>query len=307
MEKIENSWGKKNNVVVVINSELWKGQVGDSIREVLATPLEGLFREEPLFDIIQLAPQIFNSKFQKFRNIIVFSENEKHQFQLEKNFYATPQNIFFIREDSPKKLINTFMRQSDSIVNTIQNLEFDQTYNELTKETLNNTENITRLFACTIDIPATYKLIKQSTERFVWYQKPLESGDVNLMIYEVPHKQIRKGNPEIFESDIIVAKDSVTKKHIKGNYPGSYLLTQNITPPVFFDATLQDFPIYGVIGNWRMHLDFMDGPFLSIIIDDNYYQRYLFIEGYVNAPFQKKRDILMEIETIIETINFYKK
>ena len=39
-------------------------------------------------------------------------------------------------------------------------------------------------------------------------------------------------------------------------------------------------------------------------IRDDYYKRYLFIEGYINNPFKNKRDQLLEIEAIIKTINF---
>ena len=67
---------------------------------------------------------------------------------------------------------------------------------------------------------------------------------------------------------------------------------------------LLEFPVYKITGNWETANDFLKGPFVCYAIRDDYYKRYLFIEGYVNNPFKNKRDQLLEIEAIIKTINF---
>jgi len=41
--------GKTNEVSVIIDDELWNGEVGDSMRNKFASPVLGLPQEEPVF------------------------------------------------------------------------------------------------------------------------------------------------------------------------------------------------------------------------------------------------------------------
>ncbi len=45
--------GKINTISVIIDDQLWNGDVGDSIRNKFAAPVIGLPQEEPLFNINQ--------------------------------------------------------------------------------------------------------------------------------------------------------------------------------------------------------------------------------------------------------------
>lgn len=302
--QLEASTGGRNEITLVIEDSLWSGAVGDSIRKKLAAPVLGLPKSEPQFDLVQYNPRIFSSKARKSRNVVLFSVNEEHQFNLERSLYATPQNFFFLREKTTADLIRQFHKQADSIIHVIRNLEMNEEQHEIGRSLHLNTANVKEVFACTITIPASYHLMEESDNHFIWYQRELTSGDVNLVLYEVPIAQVEKGKGS-FYNRLIMARDSVTQLYIKGNKPDSYLITAGVFDPYFFDASLQDFPALEIRGNWEMKNDFMTGPFISYVVKDDYYQRYLFIDGFVNNPFKAKRDILMEIEAIIKTTNFY--
>ena len=45
--------GKTNTISVIIDDQLWNGEIGDSIRNKFASPVIGLPQEEPLFTINQ--------------------------------------------------------------------------------------------------------------------------------------------------------------------------------------------------------------------------------------------------------------
>lgn len=302
--KLEASTGFRNEITLVIEDSLWSGAVGDSIRKKLAAPLLGLSKDEPQFDLVQYNPLIFSSKARKSRNIILFSTNESHQFNLERSLYATPQNMFFLREKTEKDLIKQFNKNADSIIGVIKNMEWNEQQHDISRTLHLNTSNVKDLFAFTITIPASYHLMKQSDEHFIWYQRSLDTGDVNLAIYEVPFEQIDHGKGT-FQNRLLMARDSVTQLYIKGNKPNSYLISDRTYIPYFFEDALQDFPALEIRGNWEMENDFMTGPYISYVVKDEYYRRYLFIDGFVNNPFKAKRDILMEIEAIIKTANFY--
>ena len=47
----EESSAAINTIAVIIDDQLWNGEVGDSIRNKFASPVLGLPQEEPLFTI----------------------------------------------------------------------------------------------------------------------------------------------------------------------------------------------------------------------------------------------------------------
>ena len=44
---LSESNGKINNVSIIIDDNLWNGEIGDSIRKKFAAPVDGLPQEEP--------------------------------------------------------------------------------------------------------------------------------------------------------------------------------------------------------------------------------------------------------------------
>ena len=66
---LPNSSGNINNISVVINNELWDGEVGDVIRENLERPIYGLPQIEPVFTLNHIPSKIF-SGFAKSGNVI---------------------------------------------------------------------------------------------------------------------------------------------------------------------------------------------------------------------------------------------
>jgi hypothetical protein len=50
--------GKVNSISVVIDDQLWNGEIGDSIRNKFASAVIGLPQEEPLFTINQYPVKI---------------------------------------------------------------------------------------------------------------------------------------------------------------------------------------------------------------------------------------------------------
>jgi hypothetical protein len=53
--------------------------------------------------------------------------------------------------------------------------------------------------------------------------------------------------------------------------------------------------------------DFMGGPFLNYIINDTINNRLLYFEGFVFSPSQRKRDGIIEIESIIKSLKVFEK
>ena len=87
------SVGKINTVSVVIDDELWKGAVGDTIRRYFAAAIDGLPNEEPLFTLRQMPPQVFQGNTRNSRNILIVQRGDKPKVTIEEDVYARPQVI----------------------------------------------------------------------------------------------------------------------------------------------------------------------------------------------------------------------
>lgn len=301
--KLNPSFGSRNHITLVIEDDLWEGEVGDSIRKKLAANIFGFTKDEPIFDLDQYSPSIFGNKARKARNIVLFSNNDSYSFLLEKSLYATPQNFFFVRGKNSEELIQNFSKNSDSIISLFRSAELNEEQHQLVRKDLLNTEIVKELFAFTIKIPRTYELV-DSDENFLWYQKDLPSGNSNLLIYEVPTNAIENNRNDI-ESNIIKVRDSISKDNVIGMQNNSYFITEDSFFPSVKKIKIQHLPAYEIHGTWEMVNDFMSGPFISFAIKDEYYDRYIILEAFVNNPFKAKRDLLFEMEAIIKTVNFY--
>jgi len=51
---LPNSYGRMGSLAVVIDNDLWKGKVGDAVRDIFAAETIGLPQVEPLFSILQM-------------------------------------------------------------------------------------------------------------------------------------------------------------------------------------------------------------------------------------------------------------
>ena len=77
---LSDSNGKINNVSIIIDDNLWNGEIGDSIRNKFASPVIGLPQEEPLFTINQFPVKLMEGFMTDSRNIIVIKKENKENY-----------------------------------------------------------------------------------------------------------------------------------------------------------------------------------------------------------------------------------
>ena len=85
--------GKINTVSVIIDDELWNGEIGDSLRNKFASPVLGLPQEEPILTINQFPVKLLEGFMYNSRNIIVVKKTSKSDYKLEENDNKNPQIV----------------------------------------------------------------------------------------------------------------------------------------------------------------------------------------------------------------------
>ena len=61
-QNLSNSSGRLNNLSIIVDNNLWEGEIGEVLRENLASPVDGLPQQEPLFSMNQIPPKAFSGR-----------------------------------------------------------------------------------------------------------------------------------------------------------------------------------------------------------------------------------------------------
>ncbi|MGQ3085634.1 DUF4837 family protein [Flavobacterium sp.] len=297
----EEPGGNLNEISIVIDDVLWNGEVGDGLRRKFAAPLDGLSQEEPLFTLNQFNDTSFDRDLTKLRNIIVVDRSGKRDFKFKQDGNCKPQNIFTIQGRSIDELLELIDMHADEVIRTMKQTEITELQKRHEEAGLMKESRFASQYGISIKVPSSYGLPVKS-DKFLWLKKDIPSGNTNILIYSVKYDVLEK-NKDIL-NDIIKMRDSIGRQYIHGTEPGTYMVTEEAYSPYFFMTSFNDRRAFVTRGNWEMEGDFMNGPFLNYAIRDDKHQCYLVVEGFIYSPSSPKRDLIMELESVIKSIKF---
>jgi len=304
-EKKENSsrhsTGKINTISIVIDNQLWNGVVGDSIRNKFAAPVEGLPKEEPIFNINQYPTDVMEGFVTKSRVIIVVKKGIENRFSVQKNQYASPQNIFHITGKSVATLLQLIEKNTPSIIQRIKKGEI-----AAHQELLNGSEiipqSIQNQFQLDLKVPKNYSFTIKN-DNFVWLKKEFSRGSSSILVVQFPIKNINLKNNVL--NQIVKIQDSIGALYIKGQEPTSQMYIDTSYPLYLLKTTLDGKMAYEIKGTWKLKNSFMFGPFINYLIVDNNKNRIIYLEGFCYVTSQDRRDFMHELETILKGVKIY--
>ena len=297
----EESSAAINTISVIIDDQLWNGEVGDSIRNKFASPVLGLPQEEPLFSINQYPVKLFEGFSTDSRNIIIVKKDTENKFEFKENEFATPQNAFHISGKTSFEIIELLEKNAPEIIKKMRAIEIVHNQ-EIFKDSLLDTKKIQKKFNIDLLIPSKYEYVMRR-KNFIWLKKEIVSGNTSLIIYQIPWKSIR---PNFAVNDIVKTRDSIGKAYVHGSDYGTQMVTEEAYSPYFSKTVLAGNKAYETKGTWQMKNDFMSGPFINYILFDKAHRRLLVLEGFCYAPSKEKRDLMFELESIIKSIQIKK-
>ena len=299
---LSESNGKINNVSIIIDDNLWNGEIGDSIRKKFAAPVDGLPQEEPLFTLNQYPTKVFEGFVRKSRNIIIVKKGKEAGFSSNTNQFAKPQNVFFISGTDTEDVLNVLEEKSAEIIKTIKAAEVTENQIRMKKSLVSDAQ-VQKMFSVSLQIGFGYKydMVK---DNFIWLRKEFTSGYNSILIYQVPIEKVEKDNNTI--ANITTMRDEIGKANIHGTLPNTWMITEAAYAPYLFDVTVAGKKTYLTKGTWELKNDFMAGPFVNYAIKDTKNNRYLILEGFTYNPSKSKRDLVFELEAIIQSVKFLK-
>lgn len=294
------STGGINSLMVVMDTELWKGGIGDKIREHFAAPVLGLPQGEPKFTIVQIPPQVFKGATAYSRSVLFVEQDTASLAHIKTDVYAKPQKVAVVKGETYNDLAGNLDSIAGMAIAAFKKVEIGEAQKRfmrsLTKETAFEDE-----FGINLKIPSLYKLGKHE-KNFVWMDIQIPKGSMNILAYEMPWDSFT--NDSTFVADIIKMRDSIGKKYIPGPYDGTFMITEKAFSPYVFPAQIGGKKAAEMRGIWEISGYPMAGPFITYIINDKEHNRKLVLEGFTFAPSEEKRNYMFELEAILRTVKF---
>ena len=287
-----------NHLTVVMPKKSWNGVLGNKTRSLLETPYEGLPFDEPQFTLNYIPPKVFTGFARNSRNILWFVKDSLAGFQLMEDLMAQPQVVAKVKgEDDDVQAY--FLEDNIKLLKAVLTENERKEKVRRIKKSPTKDRHLHNRFKISLIYPTAYNTVKD-TNNFIWIQKEIPKGHMNLIAYSLSFKALRgnvkKRIPEI--------RDSIGKTHIPGRLKGSYMITEKAYRPYFYKTQKGGRLTYLTKGTWEVANDFMAGPFVNYMIKDTLRKRWMVIEGFVFAPASNKRDQIFELNTILDTVVF---
>ncbi len=297
---LPGSIGGINTISVVVDNQLWKGKVGDKIREHFAAPAVGLTLDEPIFSINHVPPSVFTGTVRNMRAVLFVEKDSLNLGHLKSDMYAAPQKIGVIKGRTEDEIIENLDAKASEIIASFKNLEIKEAQRRF-KRSLSKETVLKDKFGLDLTVPAAFKVVKQE-DNFVWMETQIPKGTMNVIAYEMPGNSF--SNDSTFVGDIIRMRDSIGQAFIPGpDVAGktTYMRGDPAFSPHIFATQVADKKAVEVRGIWDIKNYPMAGTFLTYIINDRENNRKMVLEGFVFAPSANKRDYMFELEAIMRS------
>ena len=324
------AFGKINEIIIVADDELWDGPTGDSIRFYFSSAYPLMPQPEPIFDLRHYTPQeLKNSPSRKeLRTYMVVGnlndpassttkmikddlgaekmlrskEDPSYTVTVGKDKWAEGQILMYLFAYSEEALIDQIIKKFPSLADRVNQHDHKRVENVVYFKGVNKYlgGRLRDSLGFTVDIPLEYIPVMETND-FMWMRKETREVSYNVMLHSLPYTQ----EGQLTKEGIKEIRDKLGKNYIQSPVEGSYMKVNDIDLPILEYKTNIDGK-YGVIarGIWEMEADFAGGPFFSYLLLNEDTNRLAFVDVFVLAPGEEKRNHMQQLELIAQTVKF---
>lgn len=294
---LPNVSGKAGEVIIVINQNEWEGEVGNSLRVLLASDCPFLPQKEPLYTLVNIAPSNFSNIFQIHRNLLLVDIDhniDSSRVEYRTDVWASPQCVINLLAKDDETALDLITTQGRNIQTMLEQAERDRIIANSKKYEESSLRPVVCKFAGGSPyFPAGYKIKKQTAD-FLWIAYDTQILQ-DIFVYKFP----ATGEGD-FEPEYLVAKrNEFLKNNVPGMFENTYMTTSTITMPSVEYLKYKGRDFAEMRGFWEVYNDYMGGPFVSHAFYSQDGKEIIVLEGFVYAPKYDKRNYLREVESIL--------
>ncbi len=304
--------GRAGELLAIMEPGLWNGAVGETFKDVFRAPVPMLPQAEPMFHVIFIPRREFSKVFETHRHLFFIELDEtlsSPTIEFSRDVWSYPQLVVRVTAPDHESILRILENNAQTFYDrylAVEYLRLENAYRRMIQH--NSHQTVKHMFGIDMAIPEGY-FVATEGEDFVWLRKTAtrEEFDQAVMIWTLDYT-----DPAVdFDIDVIWARrDSITKQYIPGQFPGTYMTTYRgelELRPDYREISFNDKYAIEARSLWRVHGDFMGGPFVTYTFVDEKTNRLFMIDGWVFAPKYDKRDYMRQVEAIIWSLRFPKK
>lgn len=313
--------GNPDDLMVVVDGNVWQGAVGEALRSIYESPMRGLPQDEERFNVMKINPLKFNRVLRNGVNIIFvvtldsksdqskkirsfFTDESLRQIQSDtadyltvvRDKFAKGQRVVYLYAENATRLARQLKENQDYLLSLFE----DRTRSLMRDRVLKSREkgierSIRENHGYSIQVPFGWDKAKD-TKDFLWLRELGSNMEKNIFIYEAPYR-----GPDDFD-DIEGLRDRITELHLRDSQrPELYIQRQELIPVFTERVTFRGKFAVEARGLWKISDSTAGGPFVSYVMVDEDQGRLYYIEGYVYNPSGPKKQFIREMEAILST------
>lgn len=301
---LPNISGKAGEVIVVIDRDNWEGNLGNAVRDLLATDCPYLAQKEPLFTLSNVTPGGFADLFKVHRNILIFNiAGDVEESVIYRNdAWAHPQCIIQVNAADSEGAVRLLNENAERITATIEQAERDRIIsNAKLYEDASLAAAVKEMVGGSPHFPNGYKL-KKKTADFIWIADEKQYTNQGVFIYKYPAAETEN----FTEESIIAHRNEILKENVPGMFDNTWMTTSDFIAPTVEFIRFRGQQFAQTRGFWEVHNDFMGGPFVSHSFYGEGAREIIVLEGWVYAPRYDKRQYLRQVEAILYSFEWAK-
>ena len=317
--------GALGEIILVIDSAMYSGPVGDAVKDIFEEDIKGIIREESLFNVKKVDPRsltrilkmatnmiyvttfddsgagsrAINSQFTEASKTMALEDPSLYMLR-SKDEFAKGQEVLYLFGNNKEQLISNLRKNKTGIQNLFLAKEREKLGVALFSRKNSAATVLGReKMGISVNLPASYQFVKDDTS-FMWFRQPTprtSKPDISLFFYETEYSD----ESQVFPENLIALRNEITKPRIFGDpdIPASYIVTETIEPPVFNTVTVDGNYAVEMRGAWKTNNLSMGGSFLAYAVVDAENGKLYYMEGFVYYPNEAHRSSIREIETIL--------
>lgn len=324
---------KLNDVIIVTDDDMWDSEVGDTIKYYFASAYPILPRPEPFFDLRHFSVADLNSQplRKELRTYVVavdlsdddsdvnkmfkrdIGEERYMKAKTDPNFnssvgrdkWARGQLIVYLFANSEEALFEVIQNNFSAVAKRIHMHDEKALHSKVysQKENLGLSQKLKDRYDVDLLVPGDYLLAKEDEkDGMIWLRKNMkEGGAMNLVFRQMDYTD----ESQLGMASAKALRDDYGLKHVESDVPGSHMLTNDVDLPMYeYTREINGEYAKEYRGIWEMSKDFIGGSFATYLILDKETNKLLFVDAWVFAPGKSKRDIMQEMEHLVNQIKF---
>jgi len=296
---LPNISGKAGEVIVVIDKGQWEGAVGTVLRDSLACECPFLPQSEPLYTLVNVAPNGFTQMFQIHRNIIIVNikpDVTEPGVVFKNDVWARPQCFIRINAADSDTAVKLIKENSSNMTAVLEQAERDRVIANTKKyEELSLAPVVTEMVGGSPHFPSGYK-IKKKTEDFIWIEYNPQYVTQGVLIYKYP---VVDGEQMMDLDNILENSNRMLMNNVPGMFDNTYMTISDFARPSIEYKKYKGLDFAEIRGFWEVENDFMGGPFVSHAFYSKDGKEVIVLQGFVYAPKYDKRQYLRQVESVI--------